>query len=74
MTQTFCFKKKRDLISQWLWDTLEKPDSKVSYGHYWADAADVIKFIRANGIELVCTSSYQGAARLQEDILYHAQS
>jgi hypothetical protein len=51
MTQTPAYRTKRDLIAQWLWDLCES-DEAVPYAKYWPDAADLIKFLKANGHEI----------------------
>ena len=54
MTQSVASRTKRNLIAQWLWDRLET-DETVAYAKYWSDAADLIKFLKANGCEIQIT-------------------
>ena len=51
VAQSDAYRTKRDLIAKWLWD-LNEQDEAVPYGKYWRHAADLIKFLTANGCDI----------------------
>lgn len=63
MAQTFAFRERRDALAAWLRDRFGPPDQPdAPDAMFWRDAADLIKFLTANGFTITRTEEDQVGA------------
>ncbi|WP_094359945.1 hypothetical protein [Mycobacterium marinum] len=51
MSQSKLYRERRNAIAAWLLDRFG-PDTEAPYAMFWRDAADLIKFLKSNGLTI----------------------